>query len=180
MMFNKYLPFVAFSKLLLHQTVTAPVSRPHAARQERPRDRHRARHRRLPIAEEDRNGRTVWYILIDVFDAVEAKAKGLVFASALAGGGVILVVTFKSGTSIFATSPEFSGNRSFVPGPAGFRRRAWYRVRPPLPHTRRQNYELPGDINLSRSSSVSIWCSRFRRRNGTPEGPSKRCPPTRF
>lgn len=66
------------------------------------------------------NGHTVWYILTDVSDAAEAKARGLVFAPALGGVGVTQSVTVVDGIWHFAGAPDFSSARAFRPGPTGF------------------------------------------------------------
>lgn len=64
-------------------------------------------------------GRAVWYVLTDVSDAAEAKARGLIFAPALGGVDVTQSVTVV-GIWHFAGAPDFSSNRVFRPGPTGF------------------------------------------------------------
>ncbi len=74
----------------------------------------------FPVHKGTANGETVWYILTDVSDPGEAKAKGLEFAPALANVGATMTVQAKGGSWDFAAKPDFSKDRSFVPGATGF------------------------------------------------------------
>jgi hypothetical protein len=66
------------------------------------------------------NGTTVWYILTDTSDAAEAKARGLIYAPALAAVGATMNATVRGDRWEFAAKPDFSQGRRFVPGPNGF------------------------------------------------------------
>jgi len=74
----------------------------------------------FPIHKGTSNGTTVWYILTDVSDAAQAKARGLVFAPLLAGVGATMTVGESGGTWSFPAHPDFAPGRVFTPGPTGF------------------------------------------------------------
>jgi len=74
----------------------------------------------LPLHRGTANGKTVWYILTDVSDLDEAKARGLVFAPLLSGVETTQHVTSEGGTWHFAAAPDFSPDRVFESGPTGF------------------------------------------------------------
>ncbi|HMD01557.1 MAG TPA: hypothetical protein VKG44_01205 [Candidatus Baltobacteraceae bacterium] len=74
----------------------------------------------LPLHRGSANGKSVWYILTDVSDPNEAKARGLVFAAQLSGVGATQHVTSEGGMWHFAAAPDFSAERVFQAGPTGF------------------------------------------------------------
>jgi hypothetical protein len=74
----------------------------------------------FPVHKGTANGVTVWYILTDVSDAAQAKARGLVFAPLLANAGATMRVSANGGTWSFAAAPDFTPARTFAPGPGGF------------------------------------------------------------
>lgn len=74
----------------------------------------------LPVHKGVSNGKTVWYILSDVSDASQAKARGLSFAPLLAGVGTTMKVTASAQGWKFPAAPDFTPMRTFKPGPAGF------------------------------------------------------------
>jgi hypothetical protein len=80
-------------------------------------ERHRVT---FPLHSGTSNGTAVWYVLTDASDAGEAKARGLVFAPALAGVGTTQAVTANGDTWQFAAVPDFAPARVFTPGATGF------------------------------------------------------------
>jgi len=74
----------------------------------------------LPVHKGISNGTTVWYILTDVSDASQAKARGLVRAPMLADVGVTMTVIESDGVWSFPAHPNFAPERIFTAGPTGF------------------------------------------------------------
>jgi hypothetical protein len=74
----------------------------------------------LPVHKGTAGGKTVWYILTDTSDAAQAAKQGLVFAPLLANTGVAMNVAAHGGVWNFPFAPNFSPDRTFTPGQAGF------------------------------------------------------------
>lgn len=75
----------------------------------------------FPIHRGTAGGKTVWYILTDSSIAAVARAKGLVYAPALAKLGTGIVDATRSGNIVqFPAAPEFSPVRTYVASESGF------------------------------------------------------------
>jgi len=74
----------------------------------------------FPLHRGTSNGKVVWYILTDVSDLSQSKAKGLTFAPALAGVGATQTIASEHGIWAFPARPDFSKQRVFTPGATGF------------------------------------------------------------
>jgi len=74
----------------------------------------------LPLHRGRVGDRSVWYILMDSSDPVDAATRGVVFAPLLAHAGHVQAVKEQDGIWIFAAAPDFSAARQLQPGGQGF------------------------------------------------------------
>lgn len=74
----------------------------------------------LPLYRGTAQGRSVWYIITDLSDAADARARGVVHAPLLARAGHVQNTREQNGVIEFAAAPDFSPRRQVQPGPDGF------------------------------------------------------------